>query len=1169
MPDFFRSILKIFKQKKILFSVFLFAFLIGISLPNIASANWFTDFSTTLGNIVIGSGNAVVLTAQGIAFMANLVATGWEIFSEAMSGSTNWPATIVVLISNLISIIFFYIAYGSAVLFRFVLDQMINNPDLSITRRAEFLTAWNVVKSWANMLIVLGFIAASTMMILGFMVDKAKALLPKIIITAILINFSVVLVGLFIDSSNIIMRSLTVGGDQEANIVLIIDDVWNETIWELEPIAETNIYKAFAYFGINLLFDALYFFVAFILFCFALLLIQRYVLLAILFVLSPLAFALNVFPYEKAQKLFGDWWGQFLKYCFIGLGAAFFLNLSVNVLRAYNWVFTGDTVTALVNLTFQFIIVVGFLAIGMHLTYKSSGPIASAVMSVATKIASAIITGGTSTAMAGMKRTGITDGLKDVKNKVADSRLVSWGRDKIYGKGKSETVKKDREAKELDPVREQFKNIKDVKKLASIAENGTAAESAVATEMLARNGTLDAIKDKSQRDRIVKQAVSQGVSARDIASFDPDYATLNKGAMAEAQRKLIGTTAVGSVNLANNKTGRDLQYTEDDIVNPNSLLGTMMKKQAEQIVTRQAASTADRKFATEASDIDLRTMVDEGGWRGAAATDELTRRELLHTKETDPNKIDQLLKENDYYGLSTRRNYQKQDIRMNAFDKEAVKRIQSETDSDGIHIFGEDSAAKEEVVRRKAETLNAYDIERLDSSVLGGKYGAVIARQIANSPQQMRAVDDKAGPKLKKAVYASLVADVDDPEYIKNLAQIPSAMMEDAISGATKEVKEEIRKRFYTTKAIHRAGNSPEGFKDLEKYVQGVGTSSEEAENLRAFVTGANKLPEQNIEEAKPDDTKPYDPQMRPGEGSKIVGVKGNFGEIRMSPVDEAKIEKDETTEALGVVSKIGGDYLSEEEQKQLAGEVAGLRAKVRRKEILRKKRVDEGQLSPGERDESIKILDELKEYGIDEQTPFISHKEAYNHVEAKKMKQEGIKLTTNERDGLIEKIVDLKKSNKSTAKQYDASGVPPTFPSFGELKAVFEDSNSFNKDPKYYSGRFEEEKRKILREKLTAKRRAASKATDKDKAQDIAQWGGKYGFKTNPIEYLKRIKARIEGKEEFTDMEKAKIAERMIELNKRIKETGREYMSLEDAYEVIADEMKGEIMQEKLKEKG
>ena len=81
MPDFFRSILKIFKQKKILFSVFLFAFLIGISLPNIASANWFTDFSTTLGNIVIGSGNAVVLTAQGIAFMANLVATGWEIFS--------------------------------------------------------------------------------------------------------------------------------------------------------------------------------------------------------------------------------------------------------------------------------------------------------------------------------------------------------------------------------------------------------------------------------------------------------------------------------------------------------------------------------------------------------------------------------------------------------------------------------------------------------------------------------------------------------------------------------------------------------------------------------------------------------------------------------------------------------------------------------------------------------------------------------------------------------------------------------------------------------------------------------------------------------------------------------------------------------------------------------
>src|SRR3989344_95823 len=279
-----------------------------------------------------------------------------------------------------------------------------SNPDNFLAR--IFIKLWGLVKDWANMLIVLGFIGVALAFI--FNLDQYKKLLAPLLIIALLINFSNVFVGLVIDASSIVMASFISGGSLNsggvgANLVSKINKNWNDA---LRHVLVTDIRSAMTYFALSVFSFIIYFSVAISLSLFATIFTIRYVALAILFIFSPLAFVLRIIPFPQAQKLWGDWWQKLIKWSFVGLSGAFFLRLATDVMEGFQKFFltapisspeiSETVVVGSMAEMFSYILIVElFLLVGIWFTLKSN-PLINIILAAVAAIASAIITGGTS-----------------------------------------------------------------------------------------------------------------------------------------------------------------------------------------------------------------------------------------------------------------------------------------------------------------------------------------------------------------------------------------------------------------------------------------------------------------------------------------------------------------------------------------------------------------------------------------------------------------------------------------------------------------------------------------------------------------------------------------------------------------------------------------------------
>jgi len=335
----------------------------------------------------------------------------------------------------------------SAKMLKNVFALLLNNDRWAITREcvtgftspcppgtetfagSVFIAAWNEVKKWANMLIVLGLLGIAIATILRFKEYEAKKLLPGILIVALLVNFSVVFVGLMIDASNIVMKELLgkMNGTETSNVILIINTAWNNTGNNLWTLDTSGLYL---YIGVSTVFILLYLIVAVTLFWFALVFAERYVMLAILFILSPLAFVFYFFPASGAKKLFSDWWHAFIKWTFVGLGAAFFFNLGASILAIFaaqngGAAFVATGLDDLPPVIFRLLIVMVFFLAGLKLISKSEGLAKIAMVAVAAIVA-AIATGGASligsTAGGALKMAGRTKTGEKIKEQFSDFR---------------------------------------------------------------------------------------------------------------------------------------------------------------------------------------------------------------------------------------------------------------------------------------------------------------------------------------------------------------------------------------------------------------------------------------------------------------------------------------------------------------------------------------------------------------------------------------------------------------------------------------------------------------------------------------------------------------------------------------------------------------------------
>ena len=189
---------------------------------------------------------------------------------------------------------------------------------------------WKIMRDFCNGLFVVALLIISFATILRIENYAMKNAMPKILIMAVLINFSKTITLFLIDISNVVMMTFVnaVGGDRiGSNLVKIIGIHKITTFSSFSDIVSAQQWDLLI--AITLMF--VFYIVALIaITSIVIMLIGRVVALMILVVLSPLAFTAYAIP--KMQGHFSKWSGELSKQLTTGPVLAFFLWFAITVM---------------------------------------------------------------------------------------------------------------------------------------------------------------------------------------------------------------------------------------------------------------------------------------------------------------------------------------------------------------------------------------------------------------------------------------------------------------------------------------------------------------------------------------------------------------------------------------------------------------------------------------------------------------------------------------------------------------------------------------------------------------------------------------------------------------------------------------------------------------------
>src|SRR3989344_5870471 len=170
----------------------------------------------------------------------------------------------------------------------------------SITGDQIVMQGWTIVRDFANMFIVLGFVVVGIATILRIRTYEAQKTLLPLILVALLINFSLLICGIIIDATNIAISYFTTQqGGGASGITLqykpFLDDPQIKN--KLESLKNNDDWENYASFAFGL---SIYIAIsAMIFFIYAVLFLLRYGFLMYLFILSLLVFFCFFFPATK------------------------------------------------------------------------------------------------------------------------------------------------------------------------------------------------------------------------------------------------------------------------------------------------------------------------------------------------------------------------------------------------------------------------------------------------------------------------------------------------------------------------------------------------------------------------------------------------------------------------------------------------------------------------------------------------------------------------------------------------------------------------------------------------------------------------------------------------------------------------------------------------------
>ncbi|MBU2081122.1 hypothetical protein KJ962_00210 [Patescibacteria group bacterium] len=242
---------------------------------------------------------------------------------------------------------------------------------------AAVSNGWKIVRDLCNMFFILILLIISFATMLRMPNYEWKKLLPKLLLMAILINFSKTICGLIIDAAQIIMLTFVNGFKAvgEGNLVSMLG---LKEIYSID--AEATNVNTFTVFGSYLL-ALIYVLISLVVITtMVAVLVMRMVMLWIYIVLSPLAYLLAAFP--AGQSYSQQWWKEFTNNVIVGPVLAFFIWLSfasatglvsADINPTGVMLNAGITQAGSTDNMIKFIISIGMLLGGLMITQQIGG----------------------------------------------------------------------------------------------------------------------------------------------------------------------------------------------------------------------------------------------------------------------------------------------------------------------------------------------------------------------------------------------------------------------------------------------------------------------------------------------------------------------------------------------------------------------------------------------------------------------------------------------------------------------------------------------------------------------------------------------------------------------------------------------------------------------------
>ena len=265
---------------------------------------------------------------------------------------------------------------------------------------------WRIVRDLCNMFFILVLLMIAFATILRLENYSMKKYLPKLLIMAVLINFSKTICLFLIDISQIVMLTFSNAfAGASSNFVTMLHV--NELL-ELSKVADFGDMTSQMFYAaiLALVFMTISLFIMIMMMG---ILIMRLIMFWVLIVLAPLAFLSTAVP--GGGKYWSQWWGEFTKYLIVGPVLAFFTWLSLTIAKdAYNFLDKGDFKDIQASITeigkgenaMQLILAIGLLVGAMKITMS----IGAMGASFGANLASKAKMKGLAFGQSGLKRVG-------------------------------------------------------------------------------------------------------------------------------------------------------------------------------------------------------------------------------------------------------------------------------------------------------------------------------------------------------------------------------------------------------------------------------------------------------------------------------------------------------------------------------------------------------------------------------------------------------------------------------------------------------------------------------------------------------------------------------------------------------------------------------------------